>query len=80
MNTQSIAIMVQLNYLITSTIIKCPEDDEEIPNPLELLSRGTSQNPKANGCQNCKYFSDNEYLRCAVNPTGDSASCKDFET
>lgn len=35
-------------------------------------------------CRNCRYYSDNPYMKCAVNPaisqTREAANCQDFES
>ena len=69
---------VSLIAIIAAVCLMVSKIRVELPNPLGFKIKPSNQIP----CKNCRYFSGNFYLKCAVHPdtvlTKEASDCGDY--
>lgn len=69
---------VSLIAIVAAVCLMVSKIRVELPNPLGFKLKPSNQIP----CKNCRYFSGNFYLKCAVHPdtvlTKEASDCGDY--
>lgn len=71
---------VSLIAIVAAVCLMVSKIRVDVPNPLGFKIKPSNQVP----CKNCRYFSGNFYLKCAVHPhtvlTKEASNCADYSS